>query len=420
VHEHDDPRAGIIGCDSKFVMTFLESGPRIGVVDRALLSPILEDLERKMVFLSGPRQVGKTTLARGVLAAVGGPDPVYLNWDRPEHRKAIRELSWSRGAPVAVLDEVHKYPRWKNLLKGFHDTEGDRQRLLVTGSARLDLYRRGGDSLVGRFAGYRLHPLSLGELGRSGAPIDAEHLADPAAWLAGTRRADETLEALLDIGGFPEPFLRGSARAARRWRLARRDQVLREDLRDLTLLRDVASVEHLVDLLVERVGSPLSINALRQDLEVDHKTVSSWIDVLERLYVVFRVRPYASTLARTLRKESKAYFWDWAEAPAGGPRFENLVASHLLKLCHYLTDVEGWRAELCYVRDREKREVDFLVLRDRRPWLLVEAKEAEPQPAPALQYFRERLRVPHALQVVRVGEARRGVEPASRWLAALP
>ena len=308
---------------------------------RGLIEPILEDLREKMVFVSGPRQVGKTTLARHVLETTGGPDPVYLNWDRPEHRRVMRDLAWSRSAPVAVLDEVHKYPRWKSLLKGFHDTEGDRQRLLVTGSARLDLYRRGGDSLMGRYAGYRLHPLSVGEIARDGALPAPSSLDAPERWSRHEPASADVLDALLSVGGFPEPFLSGSERKARRWRIQRREQVLKEDLRDLSQVRHVALVEQLTDLLGERVASPLSINSLRRDLEVDHKTVSAWIDLLERLYVVFRVRPYAANLARSLRKESKVYFWDWCEVPAPEARYENLVASHLHKLCHHLTDVRG-------------------------------------------------------------------------------
>jgi predicted AAA+ superfamily ATPase len=387
---------------------------------RALLDPIVDDLRRKMVFLTGPRQVGKTTLSRHVLDVVAPRDPVYLDWDRPEHRRVIRELRWSRTPPVAVLDEVHKYPRWKTLLKGFHDTEGDRQRLLVTGSARLDVYRRGGDSLAGRYAGFRLHPLTFGEIAREGGAPSPELLADPRRWAEAAMVTPDVESALLAVGGFPEPFLAGSERVARRWRLARREQVLRQDVRDLTMIRDLDAVEHLVDLLEERVGAPVSINGLRGTLEVDHKTVSSWIAVLDRLRVVFRVRPHSGSLARTLRKEAKSYFWDWSQVPEPGPRFENLVACHLLKLCHWLEDVDGVRSELRYVRDREKREVDFLLVRERRPWVLIEARLSDLRPSPALEYFRERLRVPFAFQVVAGREARKDVVPAARLFAGLP
>ncbi|MBI2899627.1 MAG: ATP-binding protein [Planctomycetes bacterium] len=387
---------------------------------RLLFDPVVEDLRRKMVFVSGPRQVGKTTLARQILEALAPTEPVYLNWDRAEHRRVIRDLGWSRRAPVAVLDEVHKYPRWKTLVKGFHDTEGAVQRLLITGSARLDHVRRGGDSLAGRYTRFRLHPLTAGEIARGGRAPETGSLLDPARWSRGGPAVPaDSLDALLALGGFPEPFLGGSDRQARRWRLNRREQVLRDDLRDLTLIREVALVEQLVDLLPARVGSPLSLNALREDLEVDYKTVARWMEALERLFVVFRVHPYGGSLARTLRKESKLYFLDWSEVPDPGARFENCVAGHLLKLVHWLQDAEGIAADLRYVRDREKREVDFLLLKDRRPWVLVEAKLGETRPSPALGYFRDRLNVPHAVQVVARGAEGREVVPAARWLAAL-
>jgi hypothetical protein len=345
---------------------------------------------------------------------------VYLNWDRPEHRRVIRDLAWSRDPPIAVLDEVHKYPRWKTLLKGFHDTEGARQRLLITGSGRLDHYRRGGDSLAGRYFSFRLHPLSLGELLRDGGEPDGAALLQPPRWTGDRGPSVDLLANLLELGGFPEPFLRGSARSARRWRISRREQVLRQDLRDLTAVREVFLVERLVDLLAERVASPLSLNSLREDLEVGHATVASWLATLERLFVVFRVLPFSGSLARALRKEPKVYFWDWSEAPAGGPRFENLVACHMLKLCHWLQDVEGIGVELRYVRDREKREVDFLLVRDRKPWVLVEAKAGDAAASPALSYFQRRLRVPYAFQVNGQGPERRDVRTAARFLAALP
>jgi len=388
---------------------------------RALVDPVLADLEHKMVFVSGPRQVGKTTLAFAVLGRFPEADRVYLNWDRADHRKLIRDLAWSRAAPVAVLDEVHKYARWKTLLKGFHDTQGHRQRLLVTGSARLDLYRRGGDSLVGRYAGLRLHPLSLGELARQGQPPSTPVLLDPSAWVGqppALSPSDE--QALRTLGGFPEPYLGGSERRARRWRLARREQILREDLRDLSMVREISLVEQLADLLVARVASPLSINSLREDLEVDHKTVSRWIEILERLFVVFRVHPYAAARGRILRKAAKLYFWDWSEVPDAGARFENLVASHLLKYVHWLHDVEGHRVDLRYVRDREKREVDFLLVRDGKPWVLIEAKLGEQAATPSLAYFRAKLKVPFAFQVTGSGQALKDVIPAARLLSGLP
>ena len=268
----------------------------------------------------------------------------------------------------------------------------------MTGSARLDLYRRGGDSLQGRYHHYRLHPFSLAEL-RRGKPRTAG--AEPGNELEiPARGAPEVLRQLMESGGFPEPVLSGSRRTHRRWQKERLDRFFREDVRELEAIRELSSMEVLADLLPNKVGSPLSLNALREDLEVSHRAVSHWMDVLERLYHVVRVRPWTSPRVRALRKMPKAYLWDWSLVPERGSRFENLVALHLLKLCHFLEDAEGHAAEVWYLRDRAGREVDFLVTVSRRPWFAVEAKVAETRIDPALVYFRERLGLHHCYQVV--------------------
>ena len=388
---------------------------------RYLHRAVVGDLEdEKMVFLSGPRQVGKTTLAKLVTEEIDPENGVYLNWDRPEHRKIIRSLDWSRTGRLVVLDEVHKYARWKTLLKGFYDTEGHQQRILVTGSARMDLYRKGGDSLAGRYRQLRLHPLSLGELAREGGEPEQRLLDDPASWSLTAPAPSDLLPALEVLGGFPEPFLQGSERKARRWRLALREQVLRQDLRDLRRVMEVSLVEQLVDLLAERVASPLSVNALREDLGVHHRTLSQWIAALEALHLVFLVRPYQGSLARTLRKPPKLYFWNWAEVPGDGARFENLVAAHLLKYCHWQHDVQGIRCELRYLRDRQGHEVDFLLLREGKPWILIETKRSGTTASRNLAYFQQRLPVSHAWQVTAGDEQRRLVIPARRLLKVLP
>jgi predicted AAA+ superfamily ATPase len=228
----------------------------------------------------------------------------------------------------------------------------------------------------------------------------------------------------METGGFPEPALSGSRRAHRRWQKERLDRFFREDVQDLEAIRELSSLEVLAEILPDKVGSPLSLNALREDLEVSHRAVSHWMDVLERLYHVVRLRPWSSPRVRALRKMPKAYLWDWSLVRERGPRFENLMALHLLKLCHFLEDAEGHGAELWYLRDRTGREVDFLVTVSRRPWFAVEAKVAETRIDPALVYFRERLGLRHCYQVVL--ESRRdflqdGVRclPADRFLDAL-
>ena len=386
---------------------------------RYLHAAITRDLAAKMVFVGGPRQVGKTTLCRDLLTEqVQG---IYLSWDRVADRRVIRNAEWPSGKAVVVLDEFHKQRGWKRWIKGEHDRFGDRIRFLVTGSARLDVFRRGGDSLQGRYHHYRLHPFSCAEIaGRDMAvlPSPGRPLDIPAA------NAHDTFESLLRLGGFPEPFLAGSERVLRRWHKERLERFFREDVRDLELLRDYGGIQTLADLLPERVGSPLSLNALREDLEVSHRAVTHWVDVLDRLYFLFRVRPFATRMAQSLRKMPKAFLWDWSVVTEPGPRFENLVASHLLKFCHGLEDVEGFRMELCYLRDVTGREVDFLVTCNRKPWFAVECKLSDQSIDPSLTYYRDRLKIPWVYQVVCHGERDFEVDgvrclPAHRFLAAL-
>lgn len=387
---------------------------------RRYLEPaVREDLARKMVFVAGPRQVGKTTLARRLLAEA--PTGLYLNWDNRDDRRELRAARWPAGEALVVLDEIHKWRPWKGWLKGEYDRHGERLRFLVTGSARMDVYRRGGDSLQGRYHHLRLHPFSCAEAkGRreGGPPEPFRELEVPPG------HGEGPLGLLLERGGFPEPFLAPSARTHRRWQKERLDRFFREDVRDLEAIRDMGSLQVLADLLPERVGSLLSLNALREDLEVSHRAVTHWMEVLDRLYHAFRVRPFARTRVRTLRKMPKAYLWDWSLVPEPGPRFENLVASHLLKFCHWLEDAEGHRAELWYLRDRRGQETDFLVSVDRRPWFAVEAKVSGTEIDPALRHFREALAIPFAYQVVLEGGRdflQGGVRclPAARFLAAL-
>jgi hypothetical protein len=386
--------------------------------ERYLEGPIGDDLRAKMVLVAGPRQVGKTTLARRVLRRFGMG--TYLSWDNRADRKEIRAARWPGGDALVVLDEIHKWRGWKGWIKGEFDKHRDRLSFLVTGSARMDVYRRGSDSLQGRYHHYRLHPFSCAEAahGAGDAPVPGSELAIPA------RGRPEIVDALFEFGGFPEPFLSQSAGVLRRWQKDRLDRFFREDVRDLEPIRELSMIQVLADLLPERVGSPLSLNSLREDVEASHKALTHWMDILERLYHVFRVRPFASRRIRALKRMPKVYLWDSSLVEARGPRFENLVALHLLKLCHYLEDREGHPVALHYVRDRLGREVDFLVTHKARPWFAVEAKVSETAVDPSLVLFRERLAIPWAYQVVLEGDrdfVESGVRvcPASRFLAAL-
>lgn len=269
---------------------------------RYLQQRISEDLKEKMVLLSGPRQVGKTTLARQVLATAAAG--VYYNWDNRGDRAEIRAARWPAGKALVVLDELHKLRGWKGWLKGEFDKHRDELGFLVTDSARLEVYRRGGDSLQGRYHHYRLHPFSVAEV----AGARSRPLPTPLGPLdIPTRGHPGTLDALMQFGGFPEPFLAQSARGLRRWQSERLERLFREDVRDLESIRGLSTIQSLADLLPERVSSPLSLNALREDLKVSHRALTSWMEILERLYHSVRIPPFASTRVRALRKMPKAY-----------------------------------------------------------------------------------------------------------------
>jgi predicted AAA+ superfamily ATPase len=344
---------------------------------RYLLPQVRRDLGRKMVFIAGPRQVGKTTLARSLPGANAG----YLNWDVAEHRERIlrRELPDAR---LWIFDEIHKYRQWRNYLKGLYDQRRTHQQILVTGSGRLDLYRFGGDSLQGRYHLLRLHPFSAAELRLKTGP--------------------EFLD-LLKLGGFPEPWLSGSETEARRWSREYRTRLIREEVATLERIQDLGSLELMILRLPELVGLPLSINALREDLQVSHKTASSWLKALERLFAIFRLAPLGSPRIRAVRKEQKHYHFDWAQVPAEAARFENLVACHLLKWVHFRQDTEGLDLELRYFRDMDGREVDFVVVEQRQPKLLVECKWADMEPDKNLRYLKNRFPKAEAWQISATG-----------------
>lgn len=350
----------------------------IEIRDRYIKKNAAADLKAKMLFVGGPRQVGKTTFALSFLDTPSARHPAYLNWDDIRIRPALMRGELPPNQPVIILDEIHKFARWRGLAKGFHDSRGPGQSFIVTGSARLDLYSRGGDSLQGRYHGYRLHPFSLLELG-------------------GTSAAD--LAHLLRFGGFPEPCLRGDETSWRRWQRERVHRVVFDDIRDLERVRELSLLELLAEELPRRVGAPLSVKSLGQDLEVSHETADRWISIFERLYLCFRIPPHGGARIRAVKKEKKLYLWDWSAVSDPGHRFENLVACQLLKFCHFIEDTQGFRMELRFLRDTDKREVDFLVLKDGNPEFAVECKTGERAVNPALFYFRDRISIPRLYQV---------------------
>jgi len=390
---------------------------RFMVRDRYLTSFIIEDLKDKMVFVGGPRQVGKTTLCRDLVAS-HFKSHAYFNWDNRADRKAVTASAWPGDAELLIFDEIHKYRQWKGLIKGEYDKLKHIYKFLVTG-ARLDLYRRGGDSLQGRYHYYRLHPFTLAEAEGLPYSVSVQHELP-----IGQGFYQDSMEALETFGGFPEPFIKQSTRQLRRWHNEKIERMFREDILDVNAIRDIGSMKLLSDILPSRVGSLLSLNAIREDLEVSFRAVSHWMDILESFYYCFRIYPYSAKKIRSLKKEPKLYLWDWSEVESEAARFENLIASHLLKLVHFIVDYEGYRAELYFLRDVDKREVDFLVTINGKPWFAVEAKLSDTGLSSPLLYFKERLSIPYIYQVVKkdkVDKRDKGarVISAGRFLSAL-
>lgn len=348
-------------------------------MDRLLFELILKDLKKKMVFLGGPRQCGKTHLAKEVLKSSQSNN--YFNWDSPDDRKIILAQKWSKERLIA-LDEIHKYPKWKNFVKGIYDTQKEFHSFLITGSARLDVYKRGGDSMLGRYHYWRLHPFTLNELPKK---ISTE----------------EGFKRLMRVGGFPEPFLDGSDSTARRWRKERFNLILREDIQDLERINEIQNISLLVDLLKTRVGSLIVVSNLARDLQVAPNTVKRWIEILERMYLIFTVKPYTEKLSRAISKPFKIYFYDNADVDGDeGAIYENLVASHLLKKIQFLEDSQGYRMELNFIRDKEGREIDFVITKDKKLESLIEAKWSDEEVSKNLVYYSERLKPKESLQLV--------------------
>jgi uncharacterized protein len=388
-----------------------------------------------MIFLVGPRQVGKTTLAKSLLTEVR--DGInYFNWDIAAHRKLIttqiftgkQKLSSAPNAPV-VFDEIHRYPRWKNALKGLFDKEEPNARWIVTGSAAFNVYRKGQDSLLGRAFTYHLCPLSVAEL--CGDPANIARQPDRLIDIQVQRPDDATssvFDQLLAFGGFPEPFLKKSDAFLRRWRASRLDRLVNQDLASTEHLRNLPLVEQLMFLLPERVGSPLSLNNLREDLEVHYATIKHWMALLERVFYGFFILPHAGSAARMLKKEPKWYLWDWTEIADPGHRFENLVAVHLSTWVRSVGELGLDDLSLSYVRDKEKREVDFLISGKRKPLILLECKRTDSEPSKALLHHARALKPARAIQLVadpidpvhrRFGDIAIDILPAASFLREL-
>jgi uncharacterized protein len=396
-------------------------------LSRRIAEQISEDLAKKMVLLAGPRQCGKTTLAKSLLQEIKGH---YYNWDILEDKNLIKTNQVDRETKLWIFDELHKYKPWRNWLKGLYDQHHEKHQILVTGSAKLDVYRRGGDSLQGRYFFHRLHPFTLSEYLQIDPLQNSSNELINLSEINSQKGSQEALAELLNLGGFPEPLFSGSVDEYNRWQLMYNERLVREDIVDLERVYELDKIELLLEHLPKTVGSPLSINSLREDLEVNHQTVSNWLNIFERTYASFRISPYGAPKLKAVKKEQKLYLWDWARVEDLSLRFENLVALHLLRLTHYLADCKGIKTELRFFRDDRKREVDFVILKKNKPWFVVEVKLSEQNLDSSMKYFLERVKVPYAFQVHFNGSLDKQLEdingcktfllPASKFLLALP
>jgi len=397
---------------------------------RAQESLIRKDLEKKIVFIVGPRQVGKTWLALRIGESFS--KTLYLNYDRLADRKILLEENWLPDTELLILDELHKMTGWKRFLKGVYDTRWEGMRILVTGSARLDTFRQGGESLAGRYFAHRLLPFSVSELVETGAisptpqkkghvdsrHVDSRHvdlrdmnsrdvdLRDVAVGgdsmsKTSTWSVEQMIDHLMDRGGFPEPFVAHEAVDVQRWRLQYINGLIREDILDFGRVAELRTMQLILELLRQRVGGPISYSSIARDVEASPNTVKKYIEILEALFIVFRVTPFSRNIARSLLKEPKIYFFDnGMTIDDPGARFENLMAVSLLKHVWGLTDATGLRHELKYIRTKDGREVDFCLVCENKVTQLIEVKYTDKHPTKSLRYFQERLSLP-ATQVVR-------------------
>jgi hypothetical protein len=338
---------------------------------------IKSDLLKKMVFLTGPRQVGKTWLAKNIMKDF--KNSVYLNWDEIEDKKVIKNKEWHPNTELLILDEIHKMDGWKNYLKGLYDTKESNLKILVTGSARLETFRQSGDSLAGRFFRHRLNPFTLAEIKNSN---------------------ENDLNKLIQQGGFPEPFLANKTNA-NRWRLQYIDGLIRSDILDFEKIHDFKSIQLVFELLRKKVGSPISYKSIAEDVQIAPNTVKKYIQIFEALYIIFRVVPFSKNIARGLQKEPKIYFYDNGLVLGDeGIKFENLIATGLLKHQNALEDQEGIKTSLNYLRTKEKKEVDFCLVENNKIIKMIEVKLSEDKPTSNLFYFYKKYNIP-ALQLVK-------------------
>jgi predicted AAA+ superfamily ATPase len=390
--------------------------------------------EKSMIFLAGPRQVGKTTLAK--IISRNFTNNLYFNWDIPQDKTRLMEnpaffqeiKRRDPSIPLIIFDEIHKYKDWKNYLKGVYDQFHESYQFLVSGSGRLDIYQKGGDSLAGRYFLFHLWPFTMSELGRRNLTID-DFLGNP---LQISMENSETLKKnwvrLSQLSGFPEPYLANRMATYLRWSNTYAQQLIREDIRDLTGIKSVGDMETLYFLLPSKVGSPLSIPSLTTDLKVSYNSVRGWLAVFERFFLIFSIPPWTERIVRAIQKERKVYLWDAPRIEDPAARFENMVAMELWRAVTNWNDLGYGQFSLHFIKNKEQQEVDFLIAHRHKPVVLIEAKVSETQPSSPLKKFQKALRIP-AVQLIGEDEGYRMfsnndqsilVAPAYQWLSQLP
>ncbi len=372
---------------------------------RYLEDYIRKDLKRKIVLLTGPRQTGKTTLSKMLTESFD-----YFNYDNAEHRIGLIEKSWDRSKELVIFDELHKLKNWKSWLKGIYDTEKIPPSIIVTGSAKLDVYKKVGDSLAGRFFQFRLHPLDLKEIKQSLKP----------------KNLNEELDKLLMLGGFPEPYLEGDETYYNRWKKSHLDIILKQDLVDIESIQQITSIETLIQLLKKRVGSPLSYSSLAQDLQCSDKTIKRWLTILGNMYVVFKILPFHRNVSRSILKSPKYYFYDTGQVIGDqGVKLENLVACSLLKEIHFREDCLGEKWDIYYLKNKDGREIDFLLVNKEKPAFMIEVKWSDEERSPNFAFFKKFLGEVKKIQLVK--ELRREktypdgteVREVQKWLSEI-
>lgn len=376
----------------------------IYTMKRYIYNNILKDLKKKMVFITGPRQVGKTYLSKELGSTFKSVS--YLNYDDLEGRKTINDRSWPLSNDLIIFDEIHKMKNWKQYLKGTFDTKQEHQQFLITGSARLETFRQTGESLAGRYFHYRLNPISVKELSNNISPYNA-------------------LSSLNKLGGFPEPFLSGAETEANRWRKQYYIDLVREDILDFSRITEIKAIRLLLEMLRKRVGSTISFSSLAGDLQVSPNTIKKYINILESLYIIFIIRPFHKNIARSLLKEPKIYFYDTGYVDGDdGTKLENSVAVCLLKHIQYLQDTEGRNITLNYIRTKEEKEIDFVIAEDNKIDKAIEVKLSEKELASNVKYFKSKYPDINFIQLVHNLKQQKEVNgvliaPAGDWLAEL-